>query len=142
MSFTSDYQAKVKARGWIYLPQLPANTHLGRAVAGAPGARSPNTPTVRSTYELAPLAVRIEQGFLNPLLEYEAHQAIGELKAITAIEDMLTEAAEKTGLDHGVGGAAAKAIGIPPWLLLLILLFALYALARGARLVPPLREVL
>lgn len=151
MSATSDYMAQVKARGWVYLDQLPFNTPLGRNVEGAPGARSPWSPN-GSQYELAPLAVRIEQGFLRPLQKAADAAALNDLamveardSAFAAVKDSLAKAAEKTGLDHGLFGVLAKALGVPVWFLLLLLLlalcFALYALLAAVGAAPSLKKV-
>lgn len=136
MSATSDYQAAVKARGWVYLPQLPANSALGPSVAGRPGARSAWSPT-GSSYELAPSGVQIEQGFARAVFAVEKKLAPAEISIGSAAEN----AAAAIGIDHGIGGLLAKALGIPPWVLLIVLLVFLYAVARQYKLVPPMREI-
>jgi hypothetical protein len=136
MSATSDYEAAVHARGWVYLPQLPGNSELGAAVKGRPGARSPWSPT-GSTHELAPLAVQIEQGFAQGIAAVNDAMAPAEIGIGSTLENV----AAATGLDHGVAGLLAKALGVPPWVLLVALAVFLFAVARQYKIVPPLREI-
>jgi hypothetical protein len=142
MSYTSDYQALVKAKGWIYLDQLPANTELGPKVAGYPGARGPRQPNTATSYgksphELAPAGVQLEQGFKRAITAIEVAAAPVQIGIGSAVEDL----AAATGLDHGVPGVLAKALGIPPWLLLVAASVGLYAWAQQQKLVPPVREL-
>lgn len=138
---TANYIAAAKARGLVFIPQLPANTNLGPLVAGAPGARTVPAPGQRAVYELAPLAVRIEQGWI------ELADAAGALpgRAVIArdnvIDDIVTPIAEATGLDHGPVGLLAKLLGIPLWLAILVVLFVVYAVLRNYGIVPPLTRV-
>lgn len=141
MSATSDYEAALHARGWYFLQQLPKNTPLGPGVAGAPGGRSPNTASVRSTFELAPLTVRIEQGFTRAIDDFEAGAAAGDLAVVNAITDTLTTITEHLGLDHGIGGLISKTFGIPPYVLLVVAVLFAYAVARQYRIVPPVTEL-
>ena len=146
---SAEYQVDVKRRGWIYLSQLPPRvltTVDGKkfSAPGAPGARSPWSPN-GSRYEIAPLTVRIEEGF-NSLVQWwndtNALENLAEVERRDTVKNVLIDAAEATGLDHGVPGVVAKALGIPPWLLLVVLALVAYAMLQQARYVPPISKVL
>ena len=136
MSATKEYEAAVKARGWIYLPQLPANTPLGKRVAGLPGARSAWHPN-GSRYEVAPTAVIAEQKAIARFIE----PGITDDDFTDHVRDRLETVAAATGLDHGIPGVVAKVLGIPPWVLLIVLVVVGWAVLRQYRVVPSVKEI-
>lgn len=146
-TFTDDYKERVKTMGWVYLPQLPANTPLGPEVAGAPGARSPWAVN-GSSYELAPLPVRIEQGFNSVVSAVAAADATSDLMMVQwvekipqSLENLLTPTIQKLGLDSGVFGAAAKLAGIPVWVLVVVAIIVGYAVLMQYGFVPSLKTL-
>lgn len=135
---TASYAAAAKTRGLIFIPQLPANTNLGPSVAGAPGARTVNTATVRSVYELAPLAVQLE-------MKWDAAKAaIANAPGTAAVklDAVVGPLIEASGLDHGVIGLLAKALGVPVAVLVVVLLFVAWGMLRQSGLVPPIKKVI
>jgi hypothetical protein len=63
-------------------------------------------------------------------------KAVGR-KVATVVE----EVAEATGVDDGLLGVLAKLLGLPRPLIVLVLVVALWAVARQFGLVPPLRKL-
>lgn len=129
----ADYIAAVKARGLVFIPQLPANTNLGTAVYRAPGARTVPAPGQRPRYELAPVGVRVALNWI----ETKENAAAIPGRAVIALE----EAAEAAGLDHGAVGVLAKVLGLPLWLCVVVLVFLGYAVLRQYGVVPSLSSV-
>lgn len=112
----------------VFLPQLPANTVLGPNVAGAPGSRL----YTGGGHELAPLDVQIECGWQG--VSFAVDQA--EAAVIAPIAAALSDAAEKMGLDHGILGLIAKALGVQPWVLLVLIFVGLYGWLVSMRVLP------
>lgn len=138
---TANYVASVKARGLVFVAQLPANTNLGPSVAGAPGARTVPAPGARAVYQLAPAAVRVEQGWLEFVDDFGALPGRAVIARDNILENIITPIAEKTGLDAGPLGLLAKLLRMPLWLLVVVLLFVAYAALRQFGLVAPLTKV-
>lgn len=123
----------------VFISQLPANTNLGASAAGKVGARSAWRADARPVYELAPNVVQQEMS------AYAAGQAAASAipsALVTAIDDVITPVAEATGLDHGALGVAAKVLGIPLSVALLLLLFIAWGMLRQVGAVPPLSKVI
>lgn len=141
--------AAVKARGWIYLDRLPANTELGPDVAGRPGARSPWRPN-GSRHELAPRAVQLEAGFtsfLDSITGAITEYAIDNPAGLSTWDEDL--AAFRDGFNKGAAlvpspsplDMLAGLLGVKKNTLLLVLALAAYLMLRQARAVPALSQV-
>lgn len=120
MPFTVRYAADVKAKHGVFIPYLPGNTNLGKSVLGAPGARYPD-PLARQkwTYELAPVAVRLEHGFNGVKASVGAAVAGGLTQIGDAVERTVT-------------------LGLPPHVLGAILVVLALVALRYLRIIPPL----
>lgn len=132
MSATTDYQQRLKAKGWVYLDDLPANTPLGSHAEHLVGGRSAWSPS-GSRYELAPAAVQIEQLGRNAGFLYDQAEA-------DFVLNTLDPAVSAIGLDKGISGVVGKALGINPTLLLLIALIIGYLMLVQVGLVPSFKK--
>lgn len=134
---TNKYIDAVKARGGHFVRSLPANTNLGAAALGRPGAWVPRVGTAKGRYEYATWVVELE------LSVNSAIDNLDDLVTNTAngANDALGAVADATGISHGVFGATAKLLGIPVGVVVPLVLFLGYAALAGAGIVPPLRKV-